>query len=373
MFFNFAFMQGNIYINGLIGSFGSEIGVELIDVITQVKKQPEATSFKVHINSEGGAVDVGFDIYNYLKSLGKPVEMVGSGRVMSIATVIFMAGQTRILKEGTQFMIHLPWGGVDGTAEEIENFAKEVKAVEDKLIKFYSEVTATNKEAIYPLLRNETYLTDEQTLDLGFTTAKYMPVAARAYFNSNTDKSMTNLKEEDKNWLETKFESIANLFSSKKEIKNVMLQDANGVTLDFADVAEDAMPQVGDVATVEGEPAEGEYLMPNGETYVFAAGELTEIIVPAEEEEEDVEALKAENESLKEQLEAMNAEKETLTNQLTEKSDTLEEVEKEVLALKKSITSKFDIDVKAEKKEIKENSKDSEAMKALAKLKEKRK
>ena len=83
-------MQGNIFINGLIGSFGTEQGVELIDIIQQVKKQPNATSFKVNINSEGGAVDVGFDIYNYLRSLGKPIETFGSGLVASIATVNLM-------------------------------------------------------------------------------------------------------------------------------------------------------------------------------------------------------------------------------------------------------------------------------------------
>lgn len=366
-------MQGNIFIDGLIGSWGSEIGVELIDVIQQVKQQPTAESFKVHINSEGGAVDVGFDIYNYLKSLNKPIQMVGSGKVMSIATVIFMAGTERILKDGTQFMIHLPWGGVDGTAEEIEAYAKEVKAVEDKLIKFYTEVTATSKEAIYPLLRNETYLTDVQAFDLGFSTVQYVPVAARVYFNSKIDKSMSNFNEEDKNWFQEQFEKLGSIFNSKKdEIKNVMLQDANGVTLDFADVAEDAMPQIGDVATVDGEPAEGEYVMPTGETYVFAAGELTEIIA-AESDEEDVEALKSENESLKEQLEALNAEKETLNTELATSKETLAEVEKEVLALKKNIKSKFDFDGKSEKKEIKDKNNTSEASKALAKLREKRK
>lgn len=369
----FVAMEGNIFINGLIGSFGSEIGTELIDIIQQVKKQEEAQSFKVYINSEGGAVDVGFDIYNYLKSLNKPIKTVGSGRVMSIATVIFMAGDDRIIKEGTEFMIHLPWGGIDGTAEEIEAYSKEVKSVEDKLIKFYTEVTNTSKEAVYPLLRNETYLNYEQAKDLGFTTSEYLPVAARAYFNSNTNKSMNNLKEEDKSWLEDQFNKITNIFNSKKkEVKNLMLQDANGATLDFPDVAEDAMPQVGDVATLDGDPAEGDYIMPNGETYVFAAGELTEIIA-ADVDDDDVEALKSENESLKEQLEALNAEKEALNTELASSKETLEEAEKEVLSLKKNVKSKFDIDIKVEKKEIKEENNISEAKKALARLKEKRK
>lgn len=359
-------MQGNIYINGLIGSWGSEIGVELIDVIQQVKQQPLAESFKVYINSEGGAVDVGFAIYDYLKSLKKPIEMIGNGKVMSIATVIFMAGTERILKDNTQFMIHLPWGGIDGTADELEAFAKEVRAVEDKLVKFYSDVTDISKEAILPLLKDETYLTDVQAFDLGFSTVQYVPVAARVYFNSNTDKSMNNLKEEDKSWLEERFDEIARIFNSKKgEIKNLILQDANGMSLDFPDVAKDAMPQVGDVATVDGSPAEGEYLMPSGETYVFAAGELTEIISMDAGDDEDVEALRSENESLKEQLEALNAEKETLNAELVSNKETLEEVEKEVLALKKNIKSKFDVDIKAEKKDV--NKKEEPKKRSLLK------
>lgn len=74
-------MTGNIYISGQIGNFDGVKGVELLDVIAQVRNQPEATDFNVHINSEGGLVDVGFDIYHYLKSLGKPVTTIGSGIV----------------------------------------------------------------------------------------------------------------------------------------------------------------------------------------------------------------------------------------------------------------------------------------------------
>src|SRR5690625_5103242 len=88
-------MNGNIYINGLIGTRLNEKGeveekgVELLDVILQVKNQPKAESFTVYINSPGGYVDVGFEIHDYLKSLGKPIKTVGQGMVASIATVIF--------------------------------------------------------------------------------------------------------------------------------------------------------------------------------------------------------------------------------------------------------------------------------------------
>src|SRR5690554_1118295 len=105
-------MTGKIYINGLIGSDEREKGVELVDVIAQVRKQPNASSFNVYINSEGGSLNIGFDIYNYLKSLGLPITTIGTGMVASIATVIFMAGQKRVVTPGTRFMIHFPMGGV---------------------------------------------------------------------------------------------------------------------------------------------------------------------------------------------------------------------------------------------------------------------
>ena len=77
------------------------------------------------------------------------------------------------------------------------------------------------------------------------------------------------------------------------------------------------------MATVGGKPAEGEFLLPDGFTYVFTAGELTEIIEP--EEEAEAAALRAENKALKRQMTAIKS---------------------EVLALKRQVSSKFSVDAK---------------------------
>jgi ATP-dependent protease ClpP protease subunit len=45
------------------------VDVTLLDVIKQVKQQSAAESFLVKIDSVGGYVDCGNDIYNYLKNL----------------------------------------------------------------------------------------------------------------------------------------------------------------------------------------------------------------------------------------------------------------------------------------------------------------
>src|SRR5690606_10750507 len=172
-YYNFCIMIGKIYIQGQIGSFEDEKGVELIDVISQVRKQPEATSFEVYLNTPGGVVDTGFDIYNFLKSLGVPITTIGGGVgesnktddkiVASMGTVLFMAGQKRIVLPGTKFMIHLPMGGISfATAEEMEAHSKHMRDVENKVINFYTKELGLNKEAVSPLLKNETWLNEKQ-------------------------------------------------------------------------------------------------------------------------------------------------------------------------------------------------------------------
>jgi ATP-dependent protease ClpP protease subunit len=283
-------MIGNIYISGEIG-----IEVNLIDIVGQVKGQPEAVSFKVHINSPGGFVDAGFDIFNYIRSIGKPIETIGSGLVASIATVIFMAGSSRSILPNTQFMIHLPWMESAGNADELEQYAKELRAVEKQLMDFYKKELNLSEEALQPLLRDESWLTPEQLQTLGFTTSQPLPVTAKAFFKPFNKSSMT---EEDKGFFTKIFGKLETLLSPK--IKNKVIQDATGTEIDFTDLADDAVIEVGAKATVDGTPAEGEYLLPDGFTYVFAAGELMEIKDP--EGDDELAELRSENERLTQEL-----------------------------------------------------------------------
>lgn len=346
-------MIGKISINGQIGSVGLAQGVELIDVIQQVKAQPLATSFDVYINSEGGVVDVGFDIYNYLKNLGKPVNTIGSGIVASIATVIFMAGQTRTLKGNTQFMVHLPRTNPNSfiNSEEAEQLTDHIKKTEKTMIDFYAGFTDIDSDSLKSLLKNETWLTPEQAKTFGFITEHQTELKAVAYFehNSKTDKQMSTMTAEDKSWIEKKFEDIASLFKSKTVA--LILQDSNGVEVNFPDLADDATPAIGDVATVEGQPAEGVFVMPQlgNASVTFVAGAITEIVEAEAEGDEDEEMakLKAENEQLKSELAEIASAKEA---EVAKAEKQLKKIEAEFIAFKGEIVAKLDIDEKKEPK-----------------------
>lgn len=327
-------MFGTINIYGQIGECDGQKGVELIDVISQVRKQPDATGFNVHIDSEGGRVDVGFDIYNYLKSLGVPIVTIGEKLVASIATVIFMAGNKRMVSPDTQFMIHLPWGGIDGaTASDMEEYTKMMKETENQIVGFYTKQLNVSKEAVFPLLRNETWLSQEQLMDLGFvTTGLDLQIAAK--FKKSTNKN--NNKMSKKNKLAA---LLAKLIG--EEVACKMIFSADEKEINFPDIAEDGVIEVGATATYDGQPAEGPIVGQDGKTYVFEGGVLTAINEPSSEEEvtedEMVEALAETLEAMldiSKRLEAVEKEAVGLKTDNTDLKAKLEKAEKTILALK---------------------------------------
>ncbi len=60
-------------------------------------------------------------------------------------------------------------------------------------------------------------------------------------------------------------------------VSNKVVSTADGKDLDFYELEDDAVIKVGDKAYYDGMDADGSFIMPDGETYVFIAGELTEI------------------------------------------------------------------------------------------------
>ena len=108
----------NIYIYGEIGygfqdSIASEYGyVTVKDVVKQLGSVGEAEEIIVHIHSNGGGVDEGFAIHDILRATGKKITTINEGMCASIATIILLAGDTRIATENSTTLIHFPTAGI---------------------------------------------------------------------------------------------------------------------------------------------------------------------------------------------------------------------------------------------------------------------
>jgi ATP-dependent Clp endopeptidase proteolytic subunit ClpP len=357
--------EAHIYIYGVIDwmqdDYASEWGlVNLKSVKKQVEAQADAKSITVHIHSPGGVVTEGFAIHDFLRSQGKPVTTIIEGECASIATVIALAGDTRKMTSNSEFMIHMPWGMASGESEDIQKYADELKRNEDKIADFYAQKTKLDKTSILDMMKKETFMSAEEALQHGFITEIATVMKAVALLKTKTNPNSKKMAEkaitkEEAQGMFAKFEEkMKNLFGGGKKPEAKLVQDANGTEIDFTELEEDDTPSIGDKATIDGAAAEGEHVMPSGETYVFTAGELTEIKPKEEEEEEneEVENLKTEVENLKKDLKAAKAEKKKAEDKLQDNETAIKNLQKEFKNLKKDIGSSFNHDPK--KKNFKE-------------------
>jgi hypothetical protein len=157
----------------------------------------------------------------------------------------------------------------------------DLKIEQENLLKRYVECTGINHERLQELMNKSIYLTPDEALNINLI--------------HNIKSEIMDLKkmEEKMNFLEKTIFALKKFF-----VKNIVVQDVNGKELDFGEqITDNSQIDIGMSATVEGSPAEGKYVMPDGTTLVFEAGKITEII-PASGE---LEAIKKELESEKKQ------------------------------------------------------------------------
>jgi len=88
------------------GIDGALFQQELLQLDTLGKKR-----IQVWINSPGGVVMDGYNIYSAILKTKTPVDTYAVGGVASIAAVIFQAGRKRIMTDYSWLMYHNPFGG----------------------------------------------------------------------------------------------------------------------------------------------------------------------------------------------------------------------------------------------------------------------
>lgn len=152
-----------VSIYGDIGAFG----VNASTFINQIKTLQGP--IKVRINSGGGDVFEGLAIYNYLASRGN-VETIVDGLAASAASLPFLAGNKRTMPKSAYLMIHNPWSGAVGDADEMRKMADTLDRVGAGLANVYARVTGMAIDAVKALMDAETWMAGEDALAGGWAT-----------------------------------------------------------------------------------------------------------------------------------------------------------------------------------------------------------
>lgn len=148
-----------------------ELG-EMSNVLLSKKLEElgDVSVIDVYINSYGGEVAEGLAIYNALKRHKAKIRTHVDGFACSIASVIFMAGDERIMPSTSCLMIHNPWTVTAGNAKELRKQAEDLDVIGECSINAYMEHVNISEDELKELLDNETWLSSKEAVELGFAT-----------------------------------------------------------------------------------------------------------------------------------------------------------------------------------------------------------
>jgi ATP-dependent Clp endopeptidase proteolytic subunit ClpP len=126
----------------------------------------------VHINSYGGEVSEGVAIYNALKAHSAHVTTVCEGFACSIASVIFMAGDRRVMRPASLLMLHNASMGAWGDANDHRKAAKDLDVITElSKTAYLSHATESlTREKLDEVMDAETWVSPEQALEWGLAT-----------------------------------------------------------------------------------------------------------------------------------------------------------------------------------------------------------
>jgi ATP-dependent Clp protease protease subunit len=122
----------------------------------------------VQINSPGGDVFAGLAVFNLLRGHSQKVTTQVLGLAASAASVIAMAGEDIQIARGAMVMIHRAAGGAMGDAGVMRQMADALDKVDATLTGIYAARTGLPAEQIVSMMADETFLTSDEAVGLGF-------------------------------------------------------------------------------------------------------------------------------------------------------------------------------------------------------------
>lgn len=131
-----------------------------------------ARDLTVYINSPGGDVMAGAEIYTALREHSEngqgKVTVKVTGIAASAASIVAMAGDEILMSPVAYMMIHNPWTVTAGNAKELRQQADVLDTISEGLVNAYERRTGKTREELLQMLDGETYMSAQTCINEGF-------------------------------------------------------------------------------------------------------------------------------------------------------------------------------------------------------------
>lgn len=148
------------------------IMAQLIYLNSQDNKKP----IQMYINSPGGEVISGLQIYDTMKMIKAPVQTICTGMAASMAAVLLAGGEKgmRGALPNSSIMIHQPMGGAIGQATDIAIANERIQFYKNKLYNILAEATGKPIEKIYEDCERDYWLSASNAVEYGLIDKEFV-------------------------------------------------------------------------------------------------------------------------------------------------------------------------------------------------------
>lgn len=151
-------------------------GTTLLDLKEQAGDVTLFDTLVVEIASPGGSVSEGLEIMLWLEGLSqseKQIITVVTANAYSIASLIMLVANTRLISKHGRVMVHNPMlpNLEYVNANDLEAHVVALRDLEAIMYELYQVFTGLNTEQIKALMDNETYLNPQQAVEYNFADA----------------------------------------------------------------------------------------------------------------------------------------------------------------------------------------------------------
>lgn len=194
--------------------------------VTSALKNANGQPVTIKINSGGGDVFAGCEIYNELKSYSGEVTIEIHGLCASIASVIATASKCK-MSPLAQFMMHNVSTSASGDYRNMEHTAEVLKKANKTIANAYILKTGMTEEEAYNLMDKETWLTADEALGMGL-------IDEIMYSDEKVDKNLLNsLKNNAITFCNSVGKLDNELLSNFKNYKPINIQPIENNQVDF--------------------------------------------------------------------------------------------------------------------------------------------
>lgn len=157
----------------LCGEITTELADQLILQMRYLMELDGTAPITMYINSGGGSVPAGLAIYDAMTLLSCPVHTVCTCLAASMASVLFAAGNYRLLYPHAEVMIHDPLisGMEKGSALAVEKISRRLMDKRIVIADLLAKHSHHPRREVLKRMKSETYFTAKEAVSFGLADA----------------------------------------------------------------------------------------------------------------------------------------------------------------------------------------------------------